>query len=44
MSGWVYETYGWGIINVVGIPLISLSLLATLWLIWRSRRVAVAAG
>ncbi|HEY7690033.1 MAG TPA: MFS transporter [Dongiaceae bacterium] len=44
MSGWVYETYGWGIINAVGIPLISLSLLATLWLIWRSRRVAVAAG
>jgi MFS family permease len=44
MSGWVYQTYGWAIINAVGIPLIGLSLLATGWLIWRGRRAAVAAG
>jgi MFS family permease len=44
MSGWVYQTYGWGIINAVGIPLIGLSLLATGWLIWRGRRAAAAAG
>ncbi len=44
MSGWVYQTYGWGMINAVGIPLIGLSLLATGWLIWRGRRAAVAAG
>ena len=44
MSGWVYQTYGWGIINAVGIPLIGLSLLATGWLIWRGRRAAAAPG
>jgi len=43
MSGWVYGTFGWGIVNSVGIPLIMLSLLATAWLVWRSRRAAVAA-
>lgn len=43
MSGWVYGSFGWGIVNSVGIPLIVLSLLATGWLIWRSRRAAVAA-
>jgi MFS family permease len=43
MSGWVYQTYGWGIVNAVGIPLIGLSLLATAWLIWRARQPAVAA-
>lgn len=42
MSGWVYQTYGWSIINAVGIPLIGLSLLATGWLIWRARRAAAA--
>lgn len=44
MSGWVYQTYGWGIINAVGIPLIGLSLLATGWLIWHGRRATAAAG
>jgi len=44
MSGWVYQTYGWGVINAVGIPLIGLSLLATGWLIWRDRRVAATTG
>jgi MFS family permease len=44
MSGWVYQTYGWGIVNAVGIPLIGLSLLATGWLIWRGRQAAVAPG
>jgi MFS family permease len=43
MSGWVYETFGWGIVNMAGIPLITLSLLATLWLVCRPRRVAAAA-
>jgi MFS family permease len=44
MSGWVYQTYGWGIINAVGIPLICLSLLATVWLIWQGRREPAAAA
>ncbi|MFM9845011.1 MAG: MFS transporter [Dongiaceae bacterium] len=44
MSGWVYQTYGWGIINAVGIPLIGLSLLATGWLIRHGRRATAAAG
>ena len=43
MSGWVYQTYGWGIINAVGIPLIGLSLLATGWLIWQGRQTPAAA-
>ena len=43
MSGWVYGSFGWGIVNGVGIPLIALSLLATGWLIWRGRRAAIAA-
>jgi MFS family permease len=43
MSGWVYETFGWSIVNGLGIPLIGLSLLATLWLIWRHRRATAAA-
>ncbi len=44
MSGWVYQTYGWGIVNAVGIPLIGLSLLATGWLIWRGRQAVAAPG
>ncbi len=43
LSGWVYQTYGWGIVNAVGIPLIGLSLLGTSWLIWRGRRATAAA-
>jgi MFS family permease len=43
MSGWVYGDFGWNVVNSVGIPLIALSLLATVWLIWRGRRAAVAA-
>jgi MFS family permease len=42
-SGWIYGDYGWSVVNLVGIPLIALSLLATGWLIWRSRRTPVAA-
>lgn len=43
LSGWVYQTYGWGIVNAVGIPLIGLSLLGTSWLIWQGRRATAAA-
>jgi MFS family permease len=42
LSGWVYGSFGWTVVNSVVIPLIVASLLATAWLALRGRRAILA--